>query len=327
MTMKIPKNKVLIYQAKSGAIELRGDVEKDTLWATQAQMASIFGVNSQAITKHLKNIYAESELSKVATCSKLEQVQMEGKRAIHRVVEIYNMDAIISVGYRISSIAGTKFRQWATKTLRQHVIKGYTINPKTIKNHYAEFQKAIENIKHLLPAGAPIAHANVLELISAFADTWFSLDAYDRSLFPKAGANKKHVSITADELTEALRALKQELIVKKEASSLFGTERGAGSVSSIVGNIFQSFGGKDLYPSVEEKAAHLLYFIVKNHPFTDGNKRSGAFAFVWFLRKMGLLNTAKITPGVLTTLTLLVAESNARDKDRLVGLILLLLKK
>lgn len=318
---------IVIYQASSGAIELRGDVAKETIWATQAQMAVVFGVNPQAITKHLQNIYAEDELSKGATCSKLEQVQIEGKRTVHRVVEFYSLDAMISVGYRISSTAGTRFRQWATKTLHSYVVDGYAINKKRIAKNYDAFLSAVESVKKLLPAGGQVKAEDVLGLVKTFADTWFSLDAYDKSHFPKTGASKKQACITADELMEALRELKQELVAKKEASGLFGAERSAGAVSGIVGNIFQSFGGNDLYPSVEAKGAHLLYFMVKNHPFTDGNKRSGALAFVWFLRKMGVLNTSKMTPGTLTTLTLLVAESSPKDKERLIGLILLLLRK
>lgn len=324
---KSSTKRIIVYQSPSGAIELRGDVAKETIWATQAQMATIFGVNSQAITKHLKNIYGEDELSKRTTCSNLEQVQIEGKRTVRRVVEFYSLDAIISVGYRISSTAGTRFRQWATKTLRSYVVDGYVINKKRIARNYDAFLAAIESVKKFLPTGGQVKAEDALELIKIFAFAWFSLDAYDKSYIPKTSATKNQLRVTADELARALHELKQELVAKKEASELFGTERSVGAVSGIVGNIFQSFGGNDLYVSVEEKAAHILYFLVKNHPFTDGNKRSGAFAFVWFLRKMGKLNTAKITPGALTTLTLLVAESSPRDKERLIGLILLLLRE
>jgi len=321
------KNEVIVFQAKAGAIELKGDFRHETIWATQAQMAAVFGVNSQAITKHLKNIYKEEELSKKATCSKMEQVQIEGKRKVERSVEIYNLDAIVSVGYRISSKTGTKFRQWATKILRQHIIKGYTINPKVVKNNYAEFQKAIENIKHLLPSGAKIDNESVLELISAFADTWLSLDAYDKDTMISKGATKKDVKITAEKMADALTGFKTELIKKKQATDLFGRERQADAVAGIIGNVMQSFGGKSLYSTVEEKAAHLLYFIVKNHPFVDGNKRSGAFAFVWFLKKAGIFDMQKINPAALTALTLFIAESNPKNKDRMIKLVLQLLKR
>ncbi|GBE17295.1 fic/DOC family protein [bacterium BMS3Abin15] len=321
------KNKLVIYQANSGAIELKGDFQHETIWATQAQMASVFGVNSQAITKHLKNIYEDTELAKKATCSKVEQVQIEGRRKVKRFVEVYNLDAIISVGYRISSKTGTKFRQWATKVLRQHITKGYTINPKVIKNNYAEFQKAIENIKHLLPSGANTDHESVLELVSAFADTWLSLDAYDKDMLVSKGATKKEIKITAEKLAEKLANFKNELIKKKQATDLFGRERQPDAVAGIFGNVMQSFGGKPVYPTVEEKAAHLLYFMVKNHPFVDGNKRSGAFAFVWFLKKAGILNMQKITPAALTALTLFIAESAPKNKERMIRLVLQILKK
>lgn len=158
-----------------------------------------------------------------------------------------------------------------------------------------------------------------------FAGTWFSLDAYDKSSLPTSGTSKKQVQFTAEELAQALSVLKVDLIAKKEATHLFGEEKQTGNLSGIVGNIFQSVFGSDAYPTLEEKAAHLLYFIIKNHPFNDGNKRSGAFAFVWFLRKGGLLDIARLSPEALTALTLLIAESNPKEKERMVGLVLLVL--
>lgn len=321
------KNEIIIYQTKSGAIELRHDLGEETIWATQAQMASVFGVNSQAITKHLKNIYKENELSKKATCSKMEQVHKEGDRLVKRQLETYNLDAIISVGYRIGSSTGTKFRQWATKILRRHITKGFTINPKIVRKNYTEFQKAIENLKYLLPAGANIDHKDVLELISAFADTWLSLTAYDKDKLASVGVTKKSVALTAEHLSAAFLDFKKSLIKKGEATDLFGIEREKDVVSGIVGSIMQTFGGRQLYPTVEAKAAHLLYFMVKNHPFVDGNKRSGAYAFIWFLNLAGALDRSKINPPALTALTLFVAESDPKNKERMVGLILQLLKK
>ena len=318
---------IVIYQAKNGAIELKGDFGRETIWANRMQMAKIFGVNPQAISKHIQNIYQEKELNKKATSSKMELVQNESGRTIKRQINIYNLDILIAVGYRINSVIGTKFRQWATKTLREHVVKGFTINKSVIKNNYIEFQKAIENIKYLLPANTNIDHVSVLELISAFADTWFSLDAYDKSHLPKNGTTKKRIIITAQELSSILNDFKTELIKKNLASNLFGQERNKGNIEGIIGNIFQSFNKKDLYSTIEEKAAHLLYFIVKNHPFVDGNKRSGAYAFIWFLKRSKILNLSNLTPSTLTALTLFVAESNSQDKDRVIGLILALLKK
>ena len=165
------KNKIIIYQGKDGAVELRRSAANETLWATQTQMAQIFGVNSQAITKHLQNIYRERELDKKATCSKMEQVQIEGGRKVIRITAVYNLDAIISVGYRISSVAGTKFRQWATKTLRHHIVDGFTINKKRLAKNYDAFLSAVENVKKLLPSGGQIKPEDALELIKMFAST------------------------------------------------------------------------------------------------------------------------------------------------------------
>jgi len=321
MVTRKDKN-VVIYQAKSGAIELRGDLHNETVWATQAQMAKMFGVNPQAITKHLKNIYREKELSQKATCSKMEQVQMEGGRSIKRFVETYNLDAIIAVGYRISSKTGTKFRQWATKTLRNYIIDGYAINKHRIAKNYAQFMNVVEDIKKLLPEGSATESKDIVELISLFADTWLSLDAYDKELLPKGKLTKRAVKLTANNITDNLTRLKQSLLESNQATDIFGQERSDGNVSGIVGNVMQSFGGKELYPTAEEKAAHLLYFMVKNHPFVDGNKRSGAFSFIWFLRQANILDATKLTPSALTALTIMVAESQPEHKEKVVKLIL-----
>ncbi|OGL98241.1 death-on-curing protein [Candidatus Uhrbacteria bacterium RIFOXYB2_FULL_45_11] len=317
---------LIIYQAKDGALEFKADSKKETIWLTQQQVAQLFDVQKAAISKHVKNIFDTKELSYQATVSKMETVQIEGERKIKRSVEYYNLDLVLSVGYRVNSIKATQFRQWATKTLRQHITKGYTINPKVIKNHYAEFQKAIQNIKQLLPAETNIDHASVLELISAFADTWISLEAYDKDTFATKGTTKKSITITSDMLSQALAELRRVLMKKKEATELFGSERKSGSVQGIVGNIMQTFGGKQLYPTIEEKAANLLYFMVKDHPFSDGNKRSGAYAFVWFLNQAGVLNRSTLTPPALTALTLFIAESDPKHKDKMIGLVLQLLK-
>lgn len=249
------KSKVVIYQAKSGAIELKKDTKKQTVWATQAQIASIFEVGSPAITKHLKNIYSEQELSQKVTCSKMEQVQIEGKRMIKRTVTIYNLDAIISVGYRISSKTGTRFRQWATKILRQYILSGFAINKKQVARHYERFQKSIKELKGLLPAPEAFNRENVLELITAFADTWLSLDAYDKDELVTSGLDRRAVAITAEQLSGALTAFKQSLVLKEAASALFGQERVRGVVAGIVGNVMQSFSNQPLYPTLEEKAA------------------------------------------------------------------------
>ena len=206
------------------------------------------------------------------------------------------------------------------------MVDGYTINRKRIGENYEKFLQAVADVKALLPAGNQVKTEDVLELINAFANTWFSLDAYDTDTFPKGGVTKKKVVFSTNELLDGLAELKKELIAKKQATEIFGQERDKDAVQGIIGNVLQSVFGKDAYPTSEEKAAHLLYFMVKNHPFVDGNKRSGAFAFILFLRCAGILR-ASLTPEALTALTLLIAESDSKDKDKMVGLVLLLLKK
>lgn len=327
MAKKIePQNNIVIYQTSKGALALRGDIKHETIWATQAQIADIFGVNSQAITKHIKNIYQEGELFKEATCSKMEQVRVEGGRTIRRSLDIYSLDIIISAGYRINSNLGTKFRQWATKTLRSYIVDGYAIDRSRVQKNYTAFMEAVAEVRALLPTGSSIDNESILELISLFSDTWLSLEAYDTDRLEKTGISKKSVKVTADQLTNALTTLKVELIKKGEATDLFGAERHRESIAGIVGDVMQSFGGKPVYATIEEKAAHILYFIVKNHPFVDGNKRNGAYAFIWYLQKAGILDITKITPPALTALTLLVAESEAAQKERMIRLILQLLR-
>ncbi|MEK7164643.1 MAG: virulence protein RhuM/Fic/DOC family protein [Patescibacteria group bacterium] len=322
MKKKITKNDVIaIYQLKSGAIELRKDIAKNTIWATQAQVVKLFDVDQSVVSRHINNIVKDKEISQKSNMQKMHIANSD------KPVVFYSLDVVLAVGYRTNSARAIAFRQWATKTLREHITKGFTINPNQIKSHYGEFMRAVENMKNLLPPGGAIDSASVLELIIAFADTWVSLDAYDKDKLVSKGATKKSVALTADQLGKALVDFKASLIKKGQATDLFGHERSAGNLAGIVGNVMQSFGGQSLYPSVEEKAAHLLYFTVKNHPFTDGNKRSGAYAFIWFLKKAGIFNAAKITPPALTALTLFVAESDPKNKERMIRLVLQLLKK
>ncbi len=327
MTIKKSPYNSVIYQAKNGAIELSYNKNQQTIVANLNQIADLFGVQKSAISKHLKNIFESGELLQKATVSKMETVQKEGKREVSRSIEIYNLDAIIAVGYRINSKQATQFRIWATKVLKEYVSQGFVINKKHIAKNYSQFLEAVENIKTLLPSSQKIDNQDVLSLISAFADTWLSLDAYDKDQLINIGKTKKSVSLAAKELESAITELKIELLKKGEATPIFAKEREAQSVAGIVGNVMQSFGGAALYPSLEEKAAHLLYFLVKNHPFIDGNKRCGAFAFVWFLRKCNLLDQAKITPQALTVLTLLIAESDPKQKDKMVRLVLQMLRR
>ena len=316
---------IVIYQTKNGAIEFRGDFKQETIWGSLNQIAQLFGRDKSVISRHIKNIFESGELDAKSTVAKIATVQKEGKRQIKREIKYYNLDVIISVGYRVDSKQATQFRIWATKVLKQHILDGYTINKKRLATNYQKFIQALSNIKALLPPGNKVKAQDVIELMNIFTTTWFSLEAYDKNKLPKNGFTKKQVIITAKELNQALTKFRQELINKKQATHLFGQEKDKDAIKSIIGNVFQSFNGKEVYPSLEEKAAHLLYFIVKNHPFIDGNKRSGAFAFIWFLRKTGILRIS-FTPEALTALTLLTAESNPKDKERIIGLIILLLK-
>ena len=322
---KIQKG-LVIYQAKNGAIEFRGDFTHETIWASLQQIADLFETDKSGISRHIKNIYSSDELSPKATVAKIATVQSEGKRAVKREIEYYNLDLILSVGYRVNSKTATQFRQWATKTLREHITKGYTINRKQVGKNYQAFLKAVSDIQAVLPAHITLDPNLVLELIKEFSSTWVSLDAYDKETLKPIGTTKKAITLSGIELAEAIADLRNELLKKGEASEVFAQERNKESVEGVVGNVMQTYGGTPVYKTLEEKAAHLLYFMVKNHPFVDGNKRSGAFAFIWFLRKAGILHRDRMSPEALTALTLLVAESDPKEKDKVVGLTVQLLK-
>lgn len=305
---------VVIYQAKNGAIELRGDFTHETLWATQAQITRIFDIDRTVVTKHIGNILRNREVDEKSNVQKMHIANSD------RPVTFYSLDVILAVGYRANSSKAIDFRKWATKTLRSYIVDGYVINRSRVGKNYEQFLSAVEDIKKLLPSSA-LETGDAVELVRLFADTWLSLDAYDREVLPRGRLTKRKVLLTADRVEKSLAELKNELIRKTEATDIFGLEKSPGSVAGIVGNVLQSFNGKELYPSAEEKAAHLLYFMVKNHPFVDGNKRSGAFAFVWYLRSAQILDITKLTPSALTALTILVASSNPKDKENIVELI------
>lgn len=320
------KSKPLIYQAKDGAIELHLDKKNETILANVNQIAELFEVDRSVIAKHLKNIFETKELSKKATCAKIAQVRSEGGRSVNREIEFYNLDVMISVGYRVSSKQATNFRIWATKTLKKHITEGFTINKKLISQNHQKFLKAIEDVKSLAKKSQNLKTNDALELIKSFSYTWFSLDSFDKGEFPTKGT-KKAIKVTAKDLWQDILQLKKELIAKKEATEIFASEKNKGSLEGILGNIFQTVFGKDAYQTLEEKAAHLLYFIIKNHPFNDGNKRSAAFAFIWFLKKAKLDFKDKISPEGLASLTILIAESNPKEKDKMIGFVMMILRK
>jgi death-on-curing family protein len=320
---KIINNKLIIYQAKNGAIELRGDFSRETIWATQAQVAEVFGVNVRTISEHLVNIFKDRELNKNSVIRNFRNTASDGK--IYNT-QFYNLDAVLSVGYRVNSKTATEFRKWATKTLREHIVKGYILNKKVILKNYDQFLKNVSEIQALLPVHTVFDPKTILDLVKEYSTTWANLDAYDKDALIKNGATKKKIKLAGEELLLAIFELKNELIKKSEATDIFAVERDARNIEGIVGNVMQAFGGNDVYQTLEEKAAHLLYFMVKNHPFVDGNKRSGAFAFIWFLRRNGIRGARNINSAGLTAITLLIAESDPRHKDKMVALVVELLR-
>jgi len=320
MKKKDSKKGLVIYQAKSGAIEMRGDFSRETMWATQAQIAEVFGVDQSVISRHIKNIFQDGEIDPKSNMQKMHITNSD------KPVILYSLDVILSLGYRTNSKIAIDFRKWATKTLREHITKGYTLNKKVILNNYDRFLKNVSDIQALLPTHTVLDPKKILDLIKEYSVTWTKLDAYDKNALTKTGITKKKIQLAGDELLRAISQFKDELIRKSEATDIFAIQREAGSIEGIVGNVMQAFGGSDVYETLEEKAGHLLYFMVKNHPFVDGNKRSGAFAFIWFLRKSGVKGAQNINPAGLTALTLLIAESDPTHKDKMVALVVELLR-
>jgi len=316
------ENKLIVYQTDDGAIALKADAEQETVWATQKQLAEVFGVNVPTINEHIKNIFATGELEEDSVIRKFRIAAADGKMYN---TNHYNLDMIISVGYRVNSKTATKFRKWATKTLKQHITQGYTINPRRIAQNHDSFLHAVDEVKALAQDNQQLQTDDVLALVTAFAHTWFSLESYDEDNLPTQGSNRSSIRLEASELYQAVDVLKQDLIGKEQASILFAQEKNEGSLQGIMGNIYQSAFGEDVYSTLEEKAANLLYFIIKHYPFNDGNKRTAAFAFIWFLQKAGIDFKGRVTPEALTSITLLIAESNPASKERMIGLVILLL--
>ncbi len=313
------QTELVIFRGTKGQVKLRGDFRNDTLWATQAQIAELFGTERSVITKHINNILKSGEVDEKSNVQKMHIANSD------KPVFVYSLDIMLSAGYRTNSAVAIQFRKWATNILRQHMIDGFTINRARIATNYGDFMKAVELVRALAPKQSNVDTESVLELVQLFADTWFSLDAYDKETLAPGKITKKKVRLTADEFLQCVQVLKGELVRKGEASENFAQERNREAIEGIIGNVMQSFGGNELYPTVEEKAAHLMYFVIKNHPFVDGNKRTGAYALVWFLQKMKVLDTNRLTPTALTALTLLVAESNPADKEKVVALVVLLI--
>lgn len=317
-------SEILIYKTDDNQTEIEVVYENNTVWLNQYQIAALFQTDRTSVLKHIKNIYKVEELDEKSTCAKFAQVQKEGNRLVNREVLNYNLDVIISVGYRVNSKKGVQFRQWASQRLNDYLIKGYAINQKLINKNKAQFLQTLEDLKLLAKNNQNLEAKDILTLIQSFSNTFFALEQYDKNKFPTKGTLLE-IKINAIELKNDLQKLKNELIKKEEASELFAQEKKQGTLEGIFGTVFQSVFGQDAYPSLEEKAAHLMYFIIKNHPFNDGNKRSGAFSFIWLLQKSGYDFHQKISPETLTTLTILIAESSPSDKEKMIGIILLLL--
>ena len=322
-------NSVVIYQTSKGP-ELEVRLEKETVWLDAHQIATLFGTQRPAIVKHVNNIYQIGELEQKSTRSILEQVAADGKI---RKMNLYNLDMIISVGYRVNSKQATQFRIWATNTLKSYLLKGYAINEKQLlsaKERLQQLQSAIsflqEKSKHELLSGQ---EQEILNLLANYSKTLTLLEQYDKDLLIVSKKGKGKFVLEYEEAKKVIAALKNDLADKKEASDLFGQEY-EGKLQGIIGNLYQTFGGKELYSSLEEKAAHLLYFIIKDHPLADGNKRTASFLFVYFLDKNNFLyresGEKKINDNALVALVLLIAISDPKDKEVMIKIITNLLQ-
>jgi prophage maintenance system killer protein len=315
---------IQIFTSEDGQAHLEVTLEQETVWLSQAQMAELFNTKRPAITKHLSNIYKSGELNEGSTCSILEHMAEHGQR--YRTKH-YNLDAIISVGYRVSSKRATHFRKWATQVLKDHLVQGYTLNQRRLTERGIEFEQAVNLLSRTLTNQGLVSTEGeaVARVISDYARSWSLLQGYDEQQLTEL--NIKQPGMHSLELEEALKAigeLKQTLIAKGEATELFGQVRGDGLTSALA-TIDQGFGDELFYPNVATRAAHLLYFVIKNHPLVDGNKRCGSFLFLWYLRRNAALLARPveqlINDNTLVALALLVAESLPDQKTLMIRLI------
>ncbi len=323
------KNEILIYETENQQVEVRLDGEQDTVWLSQSQMVDLFDKNKRTISEHIRNIFKESELVEDSVVRNFRTTAEDGKSYS---VKHYNLDVVISVGYRVKSKRGTQFRIWATQRLKDYLIQGYAINQQRFDSNSAELQQAIALIQKTAKSPELTAEAGsgLVDIVSRYTKTFLWLQRYDEGLLVDPKGQAGGVLPSADEAMQNINNLKQSLIERGEATELFAQLREDG-LASLLGNLDQTVFGEPAYPSIESKAAHLLYFVVKNHPFSDGNKRSGAFLFVDFLHRNGrLLNTngeVAINDTGLAALTLLVAESDPKQKETLIRLIMHMLAK
>ncbi|MEY2342765.1 RhuM family protein [Acidithiobacillus sp. IBUN Pt1247-S3] len=310
---------IAIYQSPQGVVEVR--VERDTVWLKQEQMAELFGRDRTVVGRHIRNIFAEGELEEK---SNVQNLHIAGS---DKPVRLYNLDVIISVGYRVKSKQGVQFRQWATALLREHLTRGYTLNRQRFEANARELETALQLIRKT--AASPDlgldAGRGLVDVLTRYTHTFLWLQRYDEGLLTEPAGQPGGVLPTPAEARHVIATLKADLMKRGEASELFGQERGDG-LEALLGNLDQSVFGEPAYPSVEAKAVHLLYFVIKNHPLSDGNKRSAALLFLDFLHRNARLQRADgsvvINDVGLAALALLVAESDPKDKDVLIRLIM-----
>ena len=324
------ENKIIIYQSEDGKTQIDVRLENDTVWLTQAQMAELFQTDRTSIVRHIQNIYKIGELDRESTCAKIAQVQTEGHRYVRRTIPYFNLDMIISVGYRINSKRGVKFRQWANKILKDYLIKGYAVNDNIRREQIGELRQLVGILGRTIQSQPLMPSEDSQALFDVVTDYAYALDTLD---------NYDYERLTIEKTTQeerfhatyynAIRAI-EGLRKKFGGSSLFGNEKDD-SFKSSIGQIYQTFGGKELYPSVEEKAAMLLYLVTKNHSFSDGNKRIAATLFLWFLNNNGILyredGTKRLADNTLVALTLMIAESKTEEKDVMVKVVVNLINQ
>ncbi len=324
------ENKIIIYQTEDGQTQIDVRLENETVWLTQAQMAELFETDRTSIVRHINNIYRVEELDREATCAKIAQVQTEGKRQVTRTVPYFNLDMIISVGYRVNSKRGIKFRQWANKVLKQYLVKGYAVNERIRKEQIGELRQLVGMIGRTIQNQSILSNDETNALFEVVTDYTYALDTLDNYDYERLTIDKttkqEPFHATYENAMEAINGLR----LKFGGSSLFGNEKDD-SFKSSIGQIYQTFGGKELYPSVEEKAAMLLYLVTKNHSFSDGNKRIAATLFLWFLNNNGILyrkdGTKRLADNTLVALTLMIAESKTEEKDVMVKVVVNLINQ
>ena len=311
------KNEIVLFESRDGAVTLPVPVRDESVWLTRMQMADLFGVTPQNITIHLKKVYAAGELEREATSKDFLLVQTEGGRQITRSVNCYNLDAIISVGYRVNSTRATQFRIWATRILKDYIVRGYAINRERMR----QLGQTVEVMKRVANS---LDVEQVLDVVNAYSTALDLLDGYDHQTIAKPKAKGRSVALSYEECRRFVDSMKFAA-----DSPLFGNEKD-GSFKSALGAVYQSFGGKDLYPSSQEKAANLLYLVTKNHGFSDGNKRIAAGLFLYFLKRNKLLlrkdGTKRIADHTLVALTVMIACSKPEEKELMVNLVMTFLK-